>query len=219
MRTFFKTGLAILLPIIFTFLILNFLVNFFTSPFLGITQNLMIYFFDSPPLLTKHPEILLGVSKIFILTSLILFILLIGLLGKLFLIDYFLRLGDLFFHHIPFINRIYKACQDVVHSLFSSSSTSFSQVVLVPFPSHEALSIGLVTKEAISVQSHSGSSDLIPVFVPGTPNPTVGFLLMFKKEQLIFVNMKVDEAMKFILSCGIIVSEFSINPPANNLKP
>jgi uncharacterized membrane protein len=218
MRKYFTTGLVILLPIILTILIVTFLVNFLTKPFLGMTEHAINYSFDSSFLFLEHPGIIAGLSKLLILCVLISFILLIGLLGKLFLIDYLFRLGDKIIHNLPFVNKVYKACQDVVHSLFSSKSNSFSQVVFVPFPSQHALSIGLVTKDIISIHSHSHPhrSDLIPVFVPGTPNPTVGFLLMFKKEQLIFVNMKVEEAMKFIVSCGIVMSDFTVIPTPTN---
>jgi uncharacterized membrane protein len=148
-------------------------------------------------------------SKALILFILSGFITLIGLFGKLFLIDFFFRLGDYLLHQLPFVKTIYKACQDVVHSLFSPSSKKFSQVVFAPFPNSDSLSLGLVANEEIGVKnSQEESEQLISVFIPGTPNPSVGFMLMFKREQLLFVSMKVEEAMKFIVSCGIIMPDF-----------
>lgn len=61
---------------------------------------------------------------------------------------------------------------------------------------------------------HQEYGDLLSVFIPGTPNPSVGFLLLFKKEQLTFVNMKVDEAMKFIVSCGAVMPDFAVIKPS-----
>ncbi len=218
-KKYFTTGLVILLPVILTILVMTFLVNFLTRPFLGVTGNLVTYFLSTHHLFLDHINIVLILSKLLILMGLFLFTLLIGFLGKLFLIDYLFKLGDALLHHVPFINKIYKACQDIVHSLFSSSSKSFSQVVFVPFPSPESLSVGLVTKESILIHSHPiQSSDLVPVFVPGTPNPSVGFLMMFQRKQLIFVDMKVDEAMKFVVSCGVVMPDFSLSPSKSSTE-
>ncbi len=212
MRKYFKTGLALLLPLILTLLIVNFLVNFLTAPFLHLTQPLLV------PLFGKSAS-LLFLSKVLILFFLFLFVLLIGFLGRLFLIDYLFKLGDFFIHRIPFVNKIYKACQDVVHSLFSSKSKKFSQVVLVPYPYPPHLSIGLVTNAHFSVQEAPPSAqELIPVFVPGTPNPSVGFMLMFKRNQLIHVDMKIEEALKFIVSCGVVTTDFKLIAPPEQSK-
>lgn len=212
MKKYFTTGLAILLPLILTALIVLFLINLLTKPFLGITENVVNHLIDLPYVSYGYPGVIVFLSKVLILCGMILFVLLIGILGKLFLIDYLFKLGDKVFHNVPLINKIYKACQDVVHSLFSSSSKSFSQVVFVPFPLANTLSVGLITKESISINSRPDYTNLVPVFVPGTPNPSVGFLLMFRRDQLVFVNMRVEEAMKFVVSCGVVMSDFSTIP-------
>ncbi len=218
MKKHLTTGLAILLPIVLTLMILNFLIDFLTHPFLVPVSALMARFdfFHRSFFLFNEMTLVTMTSKLMILTFLTSFILFIGLLGKLFLMDYLFRFGDYLVYQLPFVNKIYKACQDVVHSLFSSSSTSFSQVVLVPYPNQRNLTIGLVTGASIQIKgSDEETQDLISVFVPGTPNPSVGFLLLFKKEQLTFVTMKVEEAMKFIVSCGAVMPDFAIiQPPA-----
>lgn len=212
MNKSFKTGLAILLPAILTVSIMSFFINFLTKPFLAFTENLFSQFdfFQKSFLFMSSKGLIRMVSQISILTSLFLFILLIGFLGKVFLIDSVFSLGNALLHRLPFFNKIYKACQDIIKSILSSESKSFSQVVLVPFPTNKALSIGLVSNDFIEVQAKANNTHLIPVFVPGTPNPSVGFMLMFKKEDLIFLDMKVDEAMKFIVSGGIVVQDFTI---------
>lgn len=207
MRQAFRTGLVILLPLILTLLIISFFSNLLTTPFLNFTKFMLVPIFGEAAPVTL-------ISKILILIFLFLFVLLIGFLGKLFLINTLFKLGDYFIHRLPFVNRIYKACQDVVHSLLSSNSKKFSQVVLIPFPYPNNLSVGLVTNEHFSVENAPQSCQkLIPVFIPGTPNPSVGFMLMFKKNQLVYVNMTVEEALKFIVSCGVVSSEFKIIPP------
>ncbi len=208
----FKTGLAILLPIGLTVLIVNALVNFLTHPFLQFTQMwLTDHHYFQFPLFFMCPETLnLLISKVLILFCLTTFTLFIGILGKLFLMKYFFRLGDSLFAHVPIVNKIYKACQDVVYSLFSSSSQSFSQVVLVPYPHAQHLTMGLVIRNRVRIGEQR---ELVPVFVPGTPNPSVGFIMMFKEEQLVYVDMTVEAAMKYIVSCGVVISDFSIIQP------
>lgn len=221
MKKYFSSGLAFLLPIILTIIIVDFLINFLTEPFLELTKSFLgqLQIFHHPLLLFHHSTLIIFFSKALILFILSGFVILIGLFGKLFLIDIFFRLGDYLFHKLPFINKIYKACQDVVHSLFSSSSKKFSQVVFVPFPNAKSLSLGLVANEAIQMDNcEQESEQLISIFIPGTPNPSVGFMLMFKREQLLFINMKVEEAMKFIVSCGIVMPDFEIVQPQGNYE-
>lgn len=212
MKKDFFTGLVILLPILLTIVIVAFLVNFLTSPFLSPIQNIYssLAIFDEPFLIWDGAQILTFASKLTILVGLALVIILVGFFGKLFLIDYLFKWGDILIHNVPVINKIYKACQDVVHSLFSSESKSFSQVVFVPFPFANTLSVGLVSNDSIAVESQHNPLELVPVLVPGTPNPSVGFMLMFKRDELIYVDMKVDEAMKFVVSCGVVMNDFSI---------
>lgn len=217
MKKYFTGGLALLLPLLLTFMILNFLISFITQPFLNITQNFFEKFvvFDQSFLAYHQETILLVFCKIIILVFLAALTILVGVFGKLFLIDIIFRFGDYLFHKVPLINKIYRACKDVVHSLFSSTSNKFTQVVFVPFPSPHNLSIGLVASQAVKVMHHD-SELFSSVFVPGTPNPSVGFMLMFRKDQLIYVDMKVEEAMKFIISCGVVMPEFKIIQPRDN---
>ena len=217
MKKYFSTGLGILLPIALTFMIVGFLINFLTKPFLTMAQAFIIQtdIFTTPFLLFNESTLITIVSKILILVIIVLVIFIVGLVGKFFLIDYLFRMGDYLFHRLPFINKIYKASQDIVGSLFSSTSSSFSQVVLVPFPSIDNLSIGLITKDALIINTGNGEEEIVPVYVPGTPNPTVGFMLMFKKSQLIYADMKAEEAMKFVVSCGISMPEFTTSTQPN----
>lgn len=211
MRKYFMTGLGILLPIILTFLIVGFLINFLTKPFLSIVQAYLIQsdLISAPFLIFSEYTLTNFISKLIILIGLALVVFIVGLIGNFFLVNYFFRLGDFLLHRLPVVNKIYKASKDVVGSLFSSNSRSFSQVVLVPFPGQENLSVGLITKEAMLFNTGSGAEEIVPVYVPGTPNPTVGFMLMFKKSQLIYADMKAEEAMKFVVSCGIAMPEFT----------
>lgn len=216
MKTHFTTGLAILLPLLLTILIVSFLINFLTAPFLESTKTLLNnlglfnnqFLFFSPSVLTTVA------SKLLILIFLVGFIFLIGLAGQHFVIEYLFRLGDTFIHKVPIVNKIYKASQDTVNSLFSTSSKSFSQVVFAPYPRADLMCIGLTAGKPVKIALNDGViTDRVLVFVSGTPNPSAGFLLFYKDEDLIHVDMRVDQAMKSIVSCGVVMSDFTHSTP------
>lgn len=192
MRRNFMTGLAILLPIVITYMLVMFFVRLLTNPFVGIVE----YFFHQMGWV-KAPETLKFVSQMLILVFLFSFTLFVGFIGRLFLVAALLNWGDCLLKKIPIVSKIYKAIQDVVRSVFSSEKSSFSEVVLVPFPQPDSYSIGLVTET-------QNRKDAISVFVPGTPNPSMGFMLSFNKDEVIPLDMDVQKAFKFIVSGGMI---------------
>lgn len=209
MKKLFTTGLIILLPVALTLMLVSFLVNVLTNPFLGVVKaTLERYHLLKTPFFS-HPEVVLLLSKLLILFFLFLTVLLIGVVGRWIFIRYVIHLTDSMMHRIPLINKVYKASQDVVHTVLAPGSTTFQQVVLVPFPNTKGLSIGLITKEKSSLESAEGSQDLISVFVPGTPNPTMGFMLLYRKEQVTYTDITVEQALKCVISCGVIISSFS----------
>lgn len=210
LKQYFLTGLAILLPAIITIMILVFFVSLVTAPFVDITASIFTYYgiFHTPFLFLKPDQVVLIMSRIIVFFGLIGIIFAVGFLGRLIFVRYLGYLGDYLIHRIPLINKIYKAVQDVVHTLFNpSKETKFSRVVLVPFPHAGMRSIGLVTQTELPEGSNT-QQDKISVFVPGTPNPSMGFMLLYKNEETIPLDMKVDEALKFLISCGVILPNF-----------
>lgn len=212
MKKHFMTGLAILLPIVLTWIIVMFIVNFLTKPFTGIVRDILERYdlLGKPIWIFSSTEVLLITSKLLILVFIIFVTILIGLVARFFIIRYFFRLGDYLIHRIPLVNKVYKAIQETLHTLFASEKHTFKQVVLVPFPHPRVYSIGLITgvSHEYSDKEHQ---DLISVFIPGTPNPTVGFMILFRKDQMIFTDMSVEEAFKFIVSLGVMISEFRVH--------
>lgn len=212
MKKDFTTGVMILLPVVITLLIVSFLVNFLTEPFLESTRSWLEHtgIFPHSFLFLSKNTILTILSRVLIILALSFIVFLTGMLGQLFLIDYLINLGEMIIHRIPFINRIYKPCREGVHTLLSSSNSPFSQVVLVPYPDVNQLSMGLITKESLTLHhSSTNKSEILPVFIPGTPNPSVGFMFMYRRDQMIFLDMNVKDALKFVISGGSIVGEIS----------
>lgn len=214
MKTYFFTGLAILLPLLITVFIILFFLRLLTQPFMGIAESLLTYYHISIPsfLFFSGQEFLRFLCQIAILIGLFLLTVFIGCIGEWYLVKIIFLYANSLFHKIPMINKVYKACQDVINNVMGPKKQSFGSVVLIPFPHKKILSIGLVTHEALVEEKDTkNDSDLISVFLPTTPNPTMGFVLMFPRRDLIFTKMGVEEALKSVISCGLMLPK--IRPP------
>ena len=102
---------------------------------------------------------------------------------------------------IPILRTIYSAFEQMLE-IFNKSDQNTKNVVLVEYPRKGSWAVGFATKENKSEISHKSKQNLINVFVPTTPNPTSGFLLMFPKEEVIYLDMSFEEASRFIVSSG-----------------
>lgn len=201
MKKYFLTGLVTLLPLAVTIWVVRFVVNFLTKPFIGavsfITHKLPIH----------SPELIKTVSQILILIALIVFTFFLGLVARKFFFNQIIRLGDRILGRIPLVNKVYKTSKEIVKSIFGSKEKSFSQVVLLPFPYKGAFCLGLIAKEAPKTCSEAEQSELLSVFIPTTPNPSTGYLVMCQRSEMIFLKMKTEEAIKYVVSCGVIQPE------------
>ncbi len=102
---------------------------------------------------------------------------------------------------IPILRTIYSAFEQML-DMFTKSNKKTKSVVLVEYPRKGSWAVGFATKENKSEISHKSKQNLVNVFVPTTPNPTSGFLLMFPKEEVIYLDMSFEEASRFIVSAG-----------------
>jgi len=208
MKKHFITGLVILLPLALTFAIVMFFMNFLTEPFVGVVKTVL----SSLGLFTKGFWFLSAaqveqiVSQILVLIFLFVLTVLLGVFARWVLFHYFIRMGEYILHRIPLVNTIYKTSKDVINTIFTNKTGSFKQVVLLPFPSEFTYAVGLVTRENLEGLS---LEDRIAIFVPTTPNPTSGFLMMVKKTDVIYLDMKVEDALKYVISCGVILGKFN----------
>ena len=111
---------------------------------------------------------------------------------------------------IPVVNSIYNSVKQVSDTLFSSSGNAFRKALLIQYPREGSWTIAFLTgKPGGDVANHL-RGDYVSVYVPTTPNPTSGFFLMLPKSEVIELNMAVDEALKYIISMGVVA------PPARN---
>ena len=185
-RNYFFTGIVVLVPIGLTIYLSKFLINT-SSKILPSQINPNYYLpFKIPGL-----EIIIT----------IIFIIFIGFISLSYLGKKFLNLIDFLFKKIPLLGTFWSAIKQMSQSFKESGSKSKS-VVLVQYPRKDVWAVGFATKENTGEITNKTGRKLINVFVPTTPNPTSGFLLMFPKEDVIYLNMTFEEASKFIVSAG-----------------
>lgn len=208
MKKYFITGLIILLPLTLTFAIIAFIFNLLTDPFVDIVTAIMSYYgiADKGFLIFSPSQVQELIAKILIIIFLFGFTVLLGMFARWVFFHYFLQLWDYLIHRIPFVSSLYRTFQDIINTFFTQKNQAFKQVVLVPFPSRDTYGIGLVTKKGLPDLNNEGKPDLVAVFVPATPNPTSGFMTLYKESDIVYLDMKTDDAFKYIISCGVIAA-------------
>ena len=186
LRNYFITGVVVLIPIAFTLYLSKFLISL-SSGFIPVNINPNSYLPYSIPGI----EIIISV----------IFITVVGGLSLSFLGKKILKLIDDLFKRIPFLRTIYSAVLQMTET-FSKKDGQKKSVVLIEYPRKGVWAVGFATKENTSEMAEKTNQKLINVFVPTTPNPTSGFLLMFPISEVIYLNMTFEEASKFIVSAG-----------------
>jgi uncharacterized membrane protein len=186
LRNYFFTGVVVLIPIGFTLYLTKVLIKI-SSKLIPTEINPNTYLHFSIPGL----EIILT----------IMFITIVGGLSLSFLGKKFLQIVDELFKKIPILRTIYSAIGQMTDS-FTQKKNSKKSVVLVEYPRKGTWAVGFATKDNKGEMKKKTKRNLVNVFVPTTPNPTSGFLLMFPKEDVIYLDISFEEASKFIVSAG-----------------
>jgi uncharacterized membrane protein len=117
--------------------------------------------------------------------------------------------GETIIGRVPLMNKTYGFMKEISQTLLSGRKTMFQRVVLVEFPRPGVYSIGFVTSETGGEAQAKTSETVINVFVPTTPNPTSGFLILVPRQQLVDLNMTVAEGMKMVISGGTVVPTYT----------
>ena len=186
LRNFFITGIVVLVPIGITLYLTKFFIRI-SSKLIPSEINPNNYL----PILIPGLEIILA----------IIFITLIGYLSLSFIGKKILQLFNDLLKRIPILRTIYSAIGQMAETL-APKRKSKKSVVLVEYPRKGSWAVGFATKDNKGEISKKTNQKLVNVFVPTTPNPTSGFLLMFPKEDLVYLDMSFEEASKFIVSAG-----------------
>ena len=185
-RNYFITGIVVLVPIGITLYLTKFFISI-SSKLIPAEINPNSYL----PILIPGLEIFLAV----------IFITLIGYLSLSFIGKKILQLFNDLLKKIPILRTIYSAIGQMAETL-APNTTNRKSVVLIEYPRKGSWAVGFATKDNKGEISNKTNQNLVNVFVPTTPNPTSGFLLMFPKEDLVYLDMTFEEASKFIVSAG-----------------
>lgn len=207
-KKYLLTGLVILLPVALTAMVILFLFDFLTTPLLTVVVplvNLIPYNFP--------PGFTLFLSRVFALIFLFIFILLLGVVTRWFIIKSLLHWGHLLISRIPIVKTIYKITREIFSALFSSDGKkAFKEAVTVPFPERPNFCIGFHAGEVAAECQEKVGEPLVSIFVPTAPHPISGFLLLMPKKDVYSVDMSNEEAVKFLVSCGLIIPEREPRP-------
>ncbi len=202
MKKTFLAGLATLLPIAVTFFIILFVVDFLTAPFVGIVEDLITKY-GSTELVEQHKYLLLFISRIIVLIFFLILVMVLGVLGRKIVFSWFITLTHRIFYKIPIIKSIYRITREISNNIFTGEKKDlFKGTVSVPFPSEKTRALGLLSG-APPAEIASKKKNLQAVFVPTSPHPISGFLMMYDDSEVERTDITTEDLFKFLLSCGM----------------
>jgi uncharacterized membrane protein len=192
-RRYLISGLLVWLPIWVTILVIKFLVDILDS-----TLSLLPRDYQPDAFLGFH---LPGIGVVITL----LVILLTGIIAANFIGKRLVDVWDAMIGRIPLVRTVYSGVKQVAQTLFTPGGQSFRKVLLVQYPHQDCWTIAFQTGDASKeLTDGMGQAEVVSVYVPTTPNPTSGFLLFFPREKVIELNMSVDQALKYVISLGVV---------------
>jgi uncharacterized membrane protein len=198
LRRYLIAGLLVWLPIIATVLVVRFILN--------IMDQLL-----PRPL---QPEVLLGVHIPGLGAVLALLLLLAtGLLVTNIIGRSLVRAWEDLLNRIPFVRAVYGGVKSFSTTILSNSGNSFKKVLLIEYPRAGLWSVGFQTASDVRLSQAQGSEPLVCVFIPTTPNPTSGFIVMVPRSQAIELDMSIDAAMKMIVTLGVVMPPTTVSVP------
>ena len=192
LKKYFITGLLIWIPLAITFMVLAWIV--------GTLDAILLW------LPTEHqPSRYIGfnIPGVGVVASLLI-IFFTGLIAANVLGQKLVRLWEALLSRIPVVKSIYYSVKQVSDTLFSSSGQAFRKALLVQYPREGAWTIAFLTGQPGGDAANHLHGDYVSVYVPTTPNPTSGFFLMMPRADVIELDMSVDEALKYIISMGVV---------------
>lgn len=207
-RRYLLTGFAIWIPLGVTLFVVQLFANYVAGFVMLLPEAV-------------HPDVLIGyhipgLRSLLGLLLVVAVLMLTGFIASNFLGRHLLQLGEELLEHIPLIRSVYSGVKQVSETMFSNKGKSFRKVVMIRYPQRETWSLAFQTGDTLGELNEKVPGHMISVFVPTTPNPTSGFLLMVPPEDVIELEMSVDDALKMIISLGVIVPPW---PPVRHPHP
>ena len=200
-RSWFFTGILVMTPLILTIYVVWAFITFVDNlvvPLVPIEYRPSYYLPFSIPGL--------GLIIVFLFTTFV-GILATGLFGRT-----LIRLWENILNRMPVVRSVYSAIKQILETVMATQSEAFRQAVLVEYPRKDIWAIGFVTGSTKGEVSENVNKKMVNVFMPTTPNPTSGFLLFFPEKDLIFLEMSVEDALKLVVSGGMVVPKRKLKP-------
>ena len=213
LRNAFITGIVVILPLGVTMIAIRFLLDKIGTP----ASKYLFWFLD--PELKSMPIVQVGLEFISVLVVLLL-ITLLGYGSRIFIGRILLNSMELLLDRLPFVSTVYRSVQQIVQTFSQQKKAVFQEVVLIEYPRKRCYVLGFLTSTAKGETQDVTGEHIVNVFVPTTPNPTSGFLLMLPEEDITRLDMAITDGMKLIISGGAVVPNSSsgeavlINNPA-----
>jgi uncharacterized membrane protein len=201
LRRYLVAGILVWVPLAVTYLLLKFAVTIMDRSLKWIPEAYQPGILLQQLFHTAEPVHIPGLG--IILTLLVL--LLTGVLAANFVGRAFVGGWESLMHRIPVVRSIYSAAKNFAEMVFSDSSQSFKNVLLIQYPREGLYSLAFQTSTELGeVQGRTGE-EVVCCFVPTTPNPTSGFIIIVPKKDITVLDMEVDEALKMIISLGVVI--------------
>lgn len=195
LRKYLIAGLLVWLPLIVTIFIIQFLLNLLDKTAQWLPDTL-------------QPEQLFGINIPYFSVVIALAVLLLtGMLAANLFGRRLLEIWEYLLARIPLVNTVYSSTKQVAKTLLESDSRSFRQVVVIEYPRRGICSLGFQTGRALYGADRITKDPLVTVFVPTTPNPTSGFIVMVPEKDVYKLDISVEDAFKYIISLGVIVPD------------
>jgi uncharacterized membrane protein len=200
-RNAFISGLLMLAPVGVTIFVINFLISTLGRP----TSRLFFFFIDDSTL-EQYPilNVLIVIASAFIVVILIT---LFGWFSSFIIGRFFMSWMERMMASVPFVRSVYMTVKQIVDTFTKSNKAVFRKTVLVEYPHKGVYAIGFLTGDAKGEIQERTKAFLLNVFVPTTPNPTSGFLLLVPQDEIIMLDMSVSDGMKAIISGGALMPQ------------
>ncbi len=200
------TGLIVLIPLILTFWVIFSLAHFLDKIIVFLPyefQPSQLFGFDIPGL-----GIILTIAIIFF----------VGLVSNNFFGKSLINFYEIILDKLPFVKTIYGGIKQVSDTLLSNSSTAFSKAVLIEFPDSKNYTFAFITGETDERISKILKGKYVNVYVPTTPNPTSGYTLMVPRNKVVDIDVSVDQALKYVISMGVVPPKITSKNKQSKLK-
>ncbi len=201
---YFFTGLFIALPLAITAFLILFLIRNIGEPASDFLLKPVLAYFEKSVPSTGFGGMLVDFFSMIIVVALITSL---GVLSQFIATKFVITISEKAINKIPFVGVVYRTAKQIVDTFSKQNKAVFQKVALVEFPRKGVWSVGFLTSQTKGEIASVSDEKLLNIFVPTTPNPTSGFLMAVPEKDVVFLEMSVGDAMKFIISGGAVTPD------------